>query len=445
VIPGNSLRLRLLLGASLALGLTLMIAGASLYLLFQRYVEQVASQQLQNHFLQLAANVSIDAQGKVKSGTPLSDPRFQKPYGGLYWQINEAATPPLRSRSLWDFTLAQSAVADGTVHIINGPQNSHLFALEKHIIVPNASSQGSNPIDVTIAIDRAEIDQTLDDFGWELAAGLALLFAALLASSLIQTHLGLSPLEALRRGVEGIMEGRAARLEGPYPSEVGPLAQELNALLSARESELERARLRAGNLAHGLKTPLTVMSAVADELADKGQANIAQEIRDGSEQMRSLVERELARARMASGEAVQLTLIAPIVTRMMNALKHTTDNEALLWHSSVPEDAAFPMEASDLLELVGNLLDNARKWAKSQIYVSFVNDTLAIDDDGPGVPEDQMQAIQKRGVRLDENVSGSGLGLGIVRDLCETYGLDLKMKRSSLGGLSVSISRKKIA
>jgi signal transduction histidine kinase len=441
VITRNSLRLRLLLGASLALGLTLIIAGASLYLLFQRYVEQVASQQLQNHFVQLAADISIDSQGKVQSRSSLSDPRFQKPYGGLYWQINEENAAPLRSRSLWDFTLAKSSLPDGTVHIINGPENSRLFALEKHIILQD-QKQMPRPVDVTVAIDRAEIDHTLDGFGFELAAGLALLFAALLAASFLQTIIGLGPLEALRRGVETITAGRAAKLEGKYPSEVEPLAKELNALLQARENELARARFRAGNLAHGLKTPLTVMSAVADELAAKGKSNIAQEIRDGAEQMRVLVERELARARMASGQAVQLTPIAPIVARMFNALKHTTDNNALRWHAAIPPDAAFPLEPSDLLELVGNLLDNARKWAKSQIFVSFNDGILNFDDDGPGVPDDQMQAIQTRGVRLDENVAGSGLGLGIVRDLCETYGLDLTIKRSSLGGLSVSVSRK---
>jgi signal transduction histidine kinase len=429
------------LGASLALGLTLLIAGASLYLLFQRYVEQVASQQLQNHFIQLAANISIDNQGKLKTGAPLSDPRFQKPYGGLYWQINEKDQDPIRSRSLWDFTLQKPSGADGTVHVIDGPEGSRLFALEKHIILQDQMNVPC-PVDVTIAINRAELEHTLDDFGYELAIGLVLLFAALLGSSLIQTVIGLGPLQVLRRGVEDIMAGKASKLEGPYPSEVEPLAQELNGLLKAREGELERARLRAGNLAHGLKTPLTVMSAVADELAAKGHKPIAQEIRDGAEQMRNLVERELARARMASGQAAQLTKLAPVIARMVNALKHTTDNDALLWHSNIPPDAELPMEAGDLLELVGNLLDNARKWARSQIYIAFKDGVLTIDDDGVGVPDDKLQAIQKRGVRLDENVVGSGLGLGIVRDLCETYDLDLTIKRSSLGGLSVSVSRK---
>ena len=441
MITRNSLRLRLLLGASLALGLTLMIAGASLYLLFQRYVEQVASQQLQNHFVQLAANISLDSQSKVQSGSTLSDPRFQKPYGGLYWQINEEDAAPLRSRSLWDFSLAKSALPDGTVHVIEGPGGSHLFALEKHIILQDKTKMPC-PLDVTIAIDRAELEHTLDDFGDELAIGLALLFTTLLGSSLIQTVIGLGPLQVLRRGVESIMEGKATRLEGPYPSEVKPLAQELNALIQAREGELERARLRAGNLAHGLKTPLTVMSAAADQLVAKGQTRIAHQIRDGAEQMRNLVERELARARMASGQAVKLTKVAPIVARMVNALKHTTDNQALAWQSEIPPASEMPIEAGDLLELVGNLLDNARKWAKSRILISFKNGTLTIEDDGPGVPDDKLQAIQKRGVRLDENVAGWGLGLGIVRDLCETYGLDLTIKRSGLGGLSVSVSRK---
>jgi signal transduction histidine kinase len=163
---------------------------------------------------------------------------------------------------------------------------------------------------------------------------------------------------------------------------------------------------------------------------------------EGADQMRNLVERELARARMASGHAAQLTSLSENINRMIKALKKTAKNDDLLWHSTIPSNAQIAMEAGDLTELIGNLLDNARKWAKSQIYVSWSDRVLKIEDDGPGVPDDQLPVIQERGVRLDEEVSGAGLGLGIVRDLAEVYDFDLQLARSSLGGLSVSIDTK---
>ena len=437
----KSLKVRLSVLAALALAIALLIAGTSLYFVFQRYVESVALQQLQDQFVQLANNLSLDPDGKLQTKGSLSDPRFQKPYGGLYWQVNAAGVAPLRSRSLWDHELAPPEASNTLVHIIEGPDNSKLFALERHIALQDTSNQ-PHQIAVTLAIDRALIDKAVNEFGRELALGLGLLFAALLASSLMQTLVGLRPLETLRRGVEAIMAGKSASLDGNFPTEVEPLVDEMNALLNARKNELDRARLRAGNMAHGLKTPLTVMSAVADELAAKGQQVFAQEIRENANQMRNLIDRELARARMASGQSAQQTAVAPIVKRTINALKRTTENETLLWHTSIPADAKLPIDANDLLELVGNLLDNARKWAKSQIYVAWSAGKLSIEDDGPGVPDEQLEAIQIRGVRLDETIQGSGLGLGIVRDLCDAYGLHLKMKRSSLGGLSVSVSLK---
>ena len=439
---GNSLRLRLLLGAGLALAVTLLIAGASLYFVFERYVEQVALQQLQNQFSQLALNLTIDSGDRVALTGPLSDPRFSKPYGGLYWQVNRPQWPPLRSRSLWDDTLPASDAADGTVHMIAGPDGAQLFALERHVGVADVTGH-NHPLAVTIAIDRSEIDGSTNGFGRELAIGLLLLFFTLLASSLIQTLFGLAPLESMRRGVEAIMAGRSKALAGDFPGEVEPLVDELNLLLASRDRELDRARLRAANLAHGLKTPLTVMSAVADDLAATGQGKIATEIREGASQMRHLVERELARARIASGQTSPETEIAPVVTRMINALKRTSNKSDLRWKSNIPMQAKLPVEPDDLLEIVGNLLDNAQKWARSQVGVSWQHECLVIEDDGTGVADSQLQLIQRGGVRLDENVPGTGLGLGIVRDLCEAYKLDMELKRSKLGGLSVSVCRRK--
>ncbi len=442
----GSLKLRLVFAAALGISVSLLIAGMSFYIIFQRHVERAAVAELENHFTQLVASVHVDEFGTLKARSTLSDPRFQKPYGGLYWQINEVGKPPMRSRSLFDDSLPVPTVSKTTtelkdvVHVIEGPESAKLFALEKIIVIPNTDGS-ERQLNITMAVDRNDIDSTVKSFGYDLIFGLGLLYAALLAGSLLQIFIGLRPLEALRKNIEKIRFGTTQNIVGTFPSEVEPLVTEVNALISDRENQLLRARQRASNLAHGLKTPLTIMSAVADSIEASKLNREAQDIRDSADQMRQLVERELARARMASGHAVQLTAVAPIVTRMMNALKKTSANEALLWHSAIPADATMAMEADDLLECVGNLLENARKWAKTQVYVSWRDDALKIEDDGPGVPVDKIASILERGVRLDETVAGSGLGLGIVADLVDIYGLEIKLSRSSLGGLSVSIGK----
>ena len=443
----GSLKLRLVLGAGLGISLSLLVAGLSFYFIFQRYVERAAVAELENHFVQLAASIRVDDAGDLKARTTLSDPRFQRPYGGLYWQINQVGQLPLRSKSLFDDNLplpiqtGSSLANTESVHIISGPEGAVLYALEKNLIVPVEGRVDRN-LTVTIAIDRKDIDQTVHDFGRDLALGLALLFGALLAGTLLQIFVGLRPLEALRRGVEKIRLGTADTIAGHFPLEVEPLVTEVNSLLIAREGQLTRARQRASNLAHGLKTPLTVFAAVADTIETAGLSGDAKDIRDGVDQMRVLVERELARARMASGHATKATEVAPIVGRMINALKKTSSNQSLLWQSSIPAAATIAMEPDDLLECIGNLLENARKWARSQISVSWSDNQIKIEDDGPGVPAEKIELILERGTKLDESVAGSGLGLGIVSDMAEIYGLNLKLERSNLGGLSVSLGGK---
>jgi signal transduction histidine kinase len=446
MMNSGSLKLRLFLAAALAISISLIVAGFSFYFIFQRYVERQTIAELENHYVQLIASIRIDDSGQLRARTTLSDPRFQKPYGGLYWQINETGQESLRSRSLFDVSLPLPKSEDksqrpNTVHIIQGPNNSELFADEKQIVLPTANG-GERKLDITMAIDRHDIDEAVGGFRLDLSKGLGLLYAVLLGASFLQVMLGLRPLEAMRRGVEAIRNGTSKSIEGEYPIEVRPLIEEVNGLITEREQQLVRARQRASNLAHGLKTPLTVMGSLADKIAAVGMKEEAHDIHEGADQMRNLVERELARARMASGHAVHLTSLSENVNRMVKALKKTAENDTLLWHSAIPSNAFVAMEPGDLTELIGNLLDNARKWAKSQIYVSWSDRILKIEDDGPGVPDDQLAAVQERGFRLDEKVSGTGLGLGIVRDFVEVYDFELKLGRSSLGGLSVSIDTK---
>ena len=440
----NSLKLRLLVAAGLAISVLLLIAGFSFFYIFQRYVERVAISQLDDQYIQLVNRVRIDDSGKLFVQGKLSDPRFSKPYGGLYWQINESNLPPVRSLSLFDEIIAapkDSQQIDGNIiHLIGGPNGSRLFSLEKQLVLPIGGGV-DRKLSILMAVDRISIDETVGKFGGEILRGLGYLWALLLATTAAVILLGLRPLEALRRDVGAIRLGGSKQISGHYPSEVEGLVSELNGLLFDKHEQLERTRLRVSNLAHGLKTPLTIISSIGDSVERAGLRSEAREIHDGVTDMNGLVERELARARMATGHAVQLSKVQPVVLRVVGALDKTSGDHMVRWQVDVPAEAQVQVESGDLLELTGILLDNASKWAKTQVNVFWRDGGLTVEDDGPGVPDDKLAVIQKRGVRLDESVPGSGLGLGIARDIVDIYGYRLVFARSKLGGLSVRFEK----
>ncbi len=434
----GSLKLRMLLAAAMAITIAVLIAGTAFFFTFRRHAENLAARELENDFIQLASGIHIDRDGKIVSRATLSDPRFERPYGGLYWQINEDGQEPLHSRSLWDAELQDPTASNKKVDVITGPNNEALFSIHKQLVLPLANSKDRN-LSIILAVDRTDIDAAAANFRRDLEWGFVTLSTALLAGALAQILIGLAPLEALRRNVENIAGGKASNLGYKYPSEIRPLVQSVNDLLAARQGELERARQRASNLAHGLKTPLTVLSAIADNIEFSGNAAAAREVRDNANEINALVDRQLARARLASGHSSNLTELRPVVDRVTNTLNKISPNLNFL--NTVPPKAMIAFEATDLVEVLGNLLDNGRKWAKKTVRISFENHILCVEDDGPGVPQDRLPDIETRGFRLDEGVKGSGLGLSIVRDLAEAYGLDVKYDHSSLGGLSVSIGK----
>jgi signal transduction histidine kinase len=441
-LNGNSLKLRLLVASALAISILLSVAGASFYYVFQRYVERVAISELDDNYLQLISKIIVDESDKLKVVGKLSDPRFSKPYGGLYWQINENARLPIRSLSLFDEVLSLMQTGqnlDGNlIHLIKGPNGSKLFTIEKNLALPVAGKPDHN-LRILMAVDRQSIDETVGRFGVDMLRGLIVLYTLILSTIGLVILFGLRPLESLRREVGKVRSGGNQQLTGQFPTEVQGLVAELNKLLMDKQDQLERTRLRASNLAHGLKTPLTVMAAIGDNVLRLGLKKEAHDIHESSSQMYGLVERELARARMATGHTNQLSPVKLIVARIVKALQRTSSNTELKWIVVMPDDAAIQIESGDFLELAGILLDNAAKWAKSVVDVRWVGNALTIDDDGPGVPDDKLYDIQKRGVRLDESVPGSGLGLGIARDIVDVYGYKLEFARSNLGGLSVRI------
>jgi len=433
----DSLKLRLLAAAAVGIALSLLVAGTAFLFIFLHYAGDLARRQLENDFVQLAAKVRIDDGNKIVVDGALSDPRFERPYSGLYWQIDEPQQTPIRSRSLFDAALPD-LTAGHEIELIDGPNKTPLFALVKSLVLPLADGS-ERKLSVTMAVDRSEIDDAAQGFRNDLILGLGILSAALLVGALIQILLGLRPLQMLDEAVKDVHGGNAQRLTGRFPSEVQPLVSSLNELLEGRDAALERARQRASNMAHGLKTPLTVLNAVADDMDRHGYKAASFSIRENAELINSQVERQLARARMASGQGNASTPLRPAVDRILRAISKTPEGVNLNWDNTIAADAAVAIERNDLLEILGNLLDNARKWAKSEVRISHDTDLLRIEDDGPGVAAAQLMEIEKRGLKLDNARAGHGLGLAITRELAEAYGLILKYERSSLGGLSVRI------
>ncbi len=437
-----SLKIRLLWLAAIAISLVLGIAGLGFSWLYRQHVEKFALTELTTHMDQLLADVVVTPEGKVEYNSRLSDPRFEEPGGGLYWQIDVKGQKPLRSRSLWDEALVVPTPPESTeedhAHNLVLPSGGEVFALEKMIAISSDTGIEKKLV-VTVGLDRARVSSPVSEFLHVMLLGLAVTYVTLLGATLAIITLGLRPLTAVKHGIANLRSGQGRFDTANLPIEVTPLAEEVNALVDAREQQLERARQRASNLAHGLKTPLAVMFAVANDLHAQGQKGASDNIMLNASQMRDLVDRELTRSRMADGINTHRANFILVLGRVLATMKKAPRGPTLSWNTAVPPDMLVAMDTVDLMELLGNLLDNARKHARELVRISHNGKSLTVEDDGLGVSEDQLPLILKRGVRLDEKTAGSGIGLAIVSDLADVYGLTLNVRRSDLGGLAIVV------
>ena len=437
----NSLRFRLMALAATAISLVVAVTGIAFYLLFQWHVERLLAGELDLHFQRLLANTVVDADGTIRIVGKLSDPRFAEPNGGLYWQVNTDGQQPIRSQSLWDGALEldnpPTPEDPNRTQIIVGPLGTDVFALERLVSIP-VTAETDKRVLYTVAQDRSHVSNAITGFATSTIRGLGLVYAALLAGSALMIALGLRPLTALRKGIEAVRTGKVHRLAENVPTEIAPLVVEVNGLVAAREKQLERARQKASNMAHGLKTPLAVMMSIADDLKRSGHMQEANEIRQTASQMHDLVERELAKSRLSDGSSTHRADLPRVISRVIETLRRAPRGDVLEWRVDITQNTELAIDPTDLTELLGCVLDNARKHAASVVRVSYDGATLCIDDDGPGVDDDKLNSILKRGVRLDSTKPGSGLGLAIVSDLADVYEFDLSVARSPLGGLRVS-------
>lgn len=393
------------------------------------------------------------AEDGVLKAPVLTDIRATRAYSGRYWTIFDqpAGGGGLnvieRSRSLFDSDLMipieqserlMSAPGKTLFFDLKGPQNRPLRAAALLARLPDYP----RPVVFIAAEDRTPIDADADRFARITAVALVILGGGLIAAVVVQVRVGLLPLFRLRREVASVRRGRAEKLEGIYPEELAPLAVELNALLSHNQEVVERQRTHVGNLAHALKTPLSVM------LTEAGQqpGSLAEVVERQAATMREQVDHHLRRARAAarSQTSGERTPVEPIMDELAVTLERIFQDKGVEIDWRCPETLCFQGERQDFMELAGNVMENAGKWCKGKVRAEAVASspeqmTLTVDDDGPGLPPDRWSDALKRGQRMDEHTPGSGLGLSIVDELARAYGGSVTLGASPLGGLRVTL------
>ncbi|MEM5432438.1 sensor histidine kinase [Cupriavidus oxalaticus] len=434
----RSLALRLLALAAIWLAAALGGSGWLLSALFERHVNDTYVRQLDHQLASLAAALDWDASGKLVLTRAPADPRYELPYSGAYWQAR-APGALLRSRSLWDTempTAVQRRLAGSQAEVRPGPNDQSLLVVSRRLVLASADT----PVEVSVALDRTELRTARRNFNRMLAWSLTALGLGLMLAVAAQVKFGLAPLARLRRALEAMQSRREARLGGDWPTEVEPLVSEINALLARNAQALERSRRQAADLAHAVKTPLAVLANESAALpGNAASAVVATQV----EAMRRQVDRHLARARAAGAAGARGVRIeaGPAVRELVRALSRLHAARALALE--VEGNGHFAGDRQDLVEMLGNLLDNACQWARTRVRVTLREAggelEITVEDDGPGMPPEARELATARFGRLDESAAGSGLGLAIVTEIAAMYEGSLGLATSPLGGLSARL------
>jgi signal transduction histidine kinase len=448
----NSLALRLFLAATAWTAVILIVTGIVLSSLYRQAVERAFDRRLGVYLRTLIADIASPEDPNDKFPQSVSEPLFELPLSGWYWQVTrlDGTQPDVRaSRSLWDGGLprlpdqATAPIGGLRQGYITGPDEQRIRLVERTI---DLGDEGRYL--VAVAGDATEIEEELRAFDRALALTFSVLALVLLATTAFQVRFGLAPLKRISEGLAAIRSGGAERLEGKFPVEIAPLARETNALIDANREIVERARTHVGNLAHALKTPLSVM---VNEATARGDDPLAAKVREQIDIMRDQVARHLERARLAARLTVvgSVTDVGPVVDSLARTMEKTHRDKGIAIKLDAPADARFRGERQDLEEMIGNLVDNACKWAQSRVAVEVFCERLQpdkqvvhiiVDDDGRGLTPAEREQVARRGRRLDETKPGSGLGLSIVVELAGLYGGGLTLGTAPIGGLRVDLA-----
>jgi signal transduction histidine kinase len=450
----NSLAVRLFLWATVWTVVILIVTGIALSTLYRHAVERAFDRRLDVYLRTLVADVASPEDSGDKFPQSIGEPLFELPLSGWYWQVTrlDSKAPEVHSsRSLWDSNLprlppARSAgESESRQGYARGPEDQDLRLVERNI---DLGADGR--FLVAVAGDASEIDEETHSFNRTIVITFTGLTMALLLTTALQVRFGLAPLTRISESLAAIRSGRAERLQGEFPVEIAPLARETNALIEANREIVDRARTHVGNLAHALKTPLSV---IVNEAATRGSDAFAHKVLEQADIMRDQVARQLERARLVARTTHIGTLVEvpPIVTALARTMEKLHRDREIAIDVDVPEHARFHGEQQDLEEMVGNLVDNGCKWARSRVAIEVVADQSAtsgdkgkvriiVDDDGPGLSPAQRVQVALRGRRLDETKPGSGLGLSIVVELAGLYGGVLTLGTAPIGGLRAELA-----
>ncbi|WP_192256612.1 ATP-binding protein [Mesorhizobium caraganae] len=427
--------------------LTLIVIFTLITTLYRQASERGFDSLLSAHLFNLIGSVGVSESGQLTGAPDLGDLRFSEPNSGWYWSVepaSEGVHGNLHSSSMTT-TIPSPTVAEVPFnssfqrsYSTDGIGDEELQVFESEFVL-DAKNRAAR---FRVMGNKTELEQEIATFQGRLLTYLSLFGVGMIAINAIAILLGLQPLRRVRNALAMVREGTAQRLDGQFPAEIEPLANETNALIENNKRIVERSRTQVGNLAHSLKTPLAVLINEGRALGGaKGQL-----IADQAASMQKQVDHYLQRARVAAqrDSVVYRTPVTPLVQRMVRVLQKLKPDVSL--SLALPAaDIVFAGERQDLEELLGNLLDNAMKWAKSTVTVSVTPAgaaglfEIAIEDDGPGIPEDKARDALKRGRRLDETKPGTGLGLAIVADLVNEYGGALALDRSAMGGLKAVV------
>ncbi|RED37872.1 signal transduction histidine kinase [Rhodopseudomonas thermotolerans] len=451
---GSSLATRLFLSATAWVVVILAITGIVLSSVYRGASERAFDRRLNLYLRTIIAEVATP-DATQEGFQSIGEPLFDLPLSGWYWQVvrTDGDKPETRaSRSLWDrklprledqgIELGPSGVRHGYVA---GPEGQTLRMVERPV---DLGLDGK--FVVTVAGDATEIFEETRTFDYYLAGTFLALSIGLVLTTIFQVRFGLAPLKRISDSIADVRSGRAERLEGQFPVEIAPLARETNALIEANREIVERARTHVGNLAHGLKTPLSVL---VNEASARPGDPLAAKVMEQAELMRGQVTHHLERARIAARLTVigTVTEVEPVIEALRRTMEKIHRDRAIAVRAEVAPGLKFRGERQDLEEMVGNLVDNACKWAAERVFIAVSGEKadepgappklrIVVDDDGIGLSAEQRALVARRGKRLDESKPGSGLGLAIVVDLAALYGGELKLDNAPIGGLRAELT-----
>jgi signal transduction histidine kinase len=454
---GSSLATRLFLSATAWVVVILVITGIILSSVYRSATERAFDRRLNLYLRTLVAEVAAPDTPDHEMQS-LGEPLFELPLSGWYWEIAPVEDPKLvnkaekkASRSLWDkrlpkledqgVELTPSGIRQGYV---DGPEDQRLRMVERPV---DLGADGK--FRVSVAGDATEIYDETRAFDWYIAGTFAALSIVLVLTTIFQVRFGLAPLKRISDAIADIRSGRAERLEGEFPVEIATLARETNALIDANRAIVERARTHVGNLAHAIKTPLSVL---VNEAAGRAGDPFAAKVLEQADVMRDQLTHHLERARIAARLTIvgTVTEVAPTIEALRRTMEKIHRDRGIAIDVEADASAKFRGEKQDLEEMAGNLVDNACKWADSRVFIEVLVERqsaadvaprlrIIIDDDGRGLSAAERAQVSRRGQRLDETKPGSGLGLSIVVDLAALYGGSLTLGTAPIGGLRAEL------